>query len=192
MMDIYEIRHRNVRMLVEQLERESGKTGVRAGGMAMLSAKLGKSSAQTNHFASVKPIKHIGDQTAREIEAAFGHEYGWMDWPQWDTFHETLTRSQSVRLDPSIVGSVARSLRKVYDEDGRAFILEDEPDRFVWLYEIAVEAIEAGREAAPDNMVRLLLKQDAAQQGAPNNERSVGVPADGTVERGNGDRQAEA
>lgn len=115
-MDIHQIRHRNVRILVRQLEREAGKTGVRAGGMTMLAAKLGKSSAQVNHFASEKPSKKLGDQVAREIEQAFGLEYGWMDWPHADDEEPaTGSQSQPARLDPDIVGGVARAMQEVFD-----------------------------------------------------------------------------
>ena len=56
MMDINEIRHANVRLLIRQLEQAEGKSGERAGGMTMLAAKLGKSSGQVAHFASEKPM----------------------------------------------------------------------------------------------------------------------------------------
>lgn len=100
-----------------------------------------------------------------------------------------LQHSHSVRLDPEIVRSVARALRKVYKEAGRVYVLEDEPERFAWLYELGVAA---GDAAPPENMVRLLIKQDQAQQGAPTDERSIGVPTHSKTKRGNGGRRAKA
>lgn len=114
-MDIHQIRHRNVRRLVKQLETEAGKSGERAGGMTMLAARLGKSSAQVTHFASEKPNKKLGDQIAREIEQAFRLEYGWMDWPHDDLEPAPESVSRSVRLDADIVHGVARAMQEVFD-----------------------------------------------------------------------------
>jgi hypothetical protein len=116
MMDINEIRHRNVRTLVRRIEEAEGRSGDRAGGMTMLAAKLGKSSGQVAHFASDKPIKRIGDQIAREIEAAMGLERGWMDWLQDECESAPDGRSQTVRLDPDIVESVALALQDTVAE----------------------------------------------------------------------------
>ena len=82
-MDIKEIRHRNVRVLVKELERNAGRDGKRTGGLTMLAGMLGKSAAQVSRFASEKPSTHIGDRIAREIEDVFEKEYGWMDHVQW-------------------------------------------------------------------------------------------------------------
>jgi PAS domain S-box len=82
-MDIKEIRHRNVRALVKELEHNAGRDGKRTGGLTMLAGMLGKSAAQVSRFASEKPSTHIGDRIAREIEDAFGKEHGWMDHVQW-------------------------------------------------------------------------------------------------------------
>ena len=82
-MDIKEVRHRNVRALVKELERNAGRDGKRTGGLAMLAGMLGKSAAQVSRFASGKPSTHIEDRIAREIEDVFGKERGWMDHVQW-------------------------------------------------------------------------------------------------------------
>jgi PAS domain S-box-containing protein len=82
-MDIKEIRHRNVRTLVRKLERDASRGGKQAGGLTMLAELLGKSVAQVSRFAAEKPTTHIGDRIAREIEAVFGKEHGWMDHVQW-------------------------------------------------------------------------------------------------------------
>jgi PAS domain S-box-containing protein len=82
-MDIKEVRHRNVRALVKELERNAGRDGKRTGGLTMLAGMLGKSAAQVSRFASEKPSTHIGDRIAREIEDVFGKEHGWMDHVPW-------------------------------------------------------------------------------------------------------------
>jgi PAS domain S-box-containing protein len=82
-MDIKEIRHRNVRTLVRKLERDANRGGKQAGGLTMLAEMLGKSVAQVSRFAAEKPTSHIGDRIAREIEAVFEKERGWMDHVQW-------------------------------------------------------------------------------------------------------------
>lgn len=82
-MDIKEIRHRNVRALVKELEQRAGRDGKRTGGLTMFAGMLGKSAAQVSRFASEKPSTHIGDRIAREIEEAFAKERGWMDHVQW-------------------------------------------------------------------------------------------------------------
>jgi PAS domain S-box-containing protein len=82
-MDIKQVRHRNVRLLVAQLGEEAERQGRRSGGMVMLAEMLGKSVAQVSRFAAEKPVTRIGDRIAREIEQAFKKERGWMDHVQW-------------------------------------------------------------------------------------------------------------
>jgi len=82
-MDIKQVRHGNVRLLVEQLGELAARDGRRSGGMVMLAEMLGKSMAQVSRFAAEKPVTHIGDRIAREIEQVFEKERGWMDHVQW-------------------------------------------------------------------------------------------------------------
>jgi PAS domain S-box-containing protein len=82
-LDIKQVRHRNVRLLVAQLGEEAERQGRRSGGMVMLAEMLGKSVAQVSRFAAEKPVTRIGDRIAREIEQAFEKEHGWMDHVQW-------------------------------------------------------------------------------------------------------------
>ncbi|QAU22867.1 hypothetical protein EO087_01750 [Dyella sp. M7H15-1] len=82
-MDIFDIRHRNVRLLVQALDKEAGGTGKRSGGMAMFADRLQKQPAQVTHFAGARPIKRIGSKIAREVDSAFGHPPGWLDTPHW-------------------------------------------------------------------------------------------------------------
>lgn len=82
-MDIKQVRHRNVRLLVAQLGEEAERQGRRSGGMVVLAEMLGKSSSQVSRFAAEKPVTPIGDRIAREIEQVFEKEHGWMDHVQW-------------------------------------------------------------------------------------------------------------
>ena len=82
-MDIKQVRHGNVRLLVEQLGELAARHGRRSGGMVILAEMLGKSTAQVSRFAAEKPVTHIGDRIAREIEQVFDKEHGWMDHVQW-------------------------------------------------------------------------------------------------------------
>lgn len=128
-MDIREIRHTNVRILVRRLEVAAGKSGDRAGGLAMLAAKLGKSSGQVAHFASSEPIKPIGDVIARQIEEAFGLEHGWMDW-----LHDENGELATPRLVPAMVAETHAALRRSASKE-RPYQIEEDPARFVRLYE---------------------------------------------------------
>ena len=82
-MDIKKIRHRNVRTLVMEIERNASRDGKRSGALTRLAEMLRKSVPQVSRFAAEKPTTHIGDRIAREIEQAFGKEHGWMDHVQW-------------------------------------------------------------------------------------------------------------
>lgn len=178
MIDIYEIRHRNVRLLVRQMEKDAGKTGERPGGLVMLAAKLNKSSAQVAHFASDKPTKRLGDQIAREIEDAFGLEYAWMDWPQWEG-GEIQSHSQPVRLDPVTLRNTINGIRR---RDPK-FSLEDilgDPTKFIEGYELLEGMIP---KPVPDNLSVRGVHADKTPQGAEKDGRSNNVPVRGTVKR---------
>ena len=64
----------------------------------MLAELLGKSVAQVSRFAAEKPTTHIGDRIAREIEAVFEKEHGWMDHVQWSAH---IDDAGSSHTDPS-------------------------------------------------------------------------------------------
>jgi PAS domain-containing protein len=99
-MDIKQVRHRNVRLLVAQLGDEAERQGRRSGGMVVLAEMLGKSTSQVSRFAAEKPVTSIGDRIAREIEQVFEKERGWMDHVQWladQTNGDPTTASDSAR-----------------------------------------------------------------------------------------------
>jgi PAS domain S-box-containing protein len=89
-LDIKEIRHRNVRMLLETIGRDGSRGGKRFGSLTVLAELLGKSPAQVSRFAAEKPRTHIGDRIAREIEEVFEKEHGWMDHAQWGSSAENI------------------------------------------------------------------------------------------------------
>jgi hypothetical protein len=149
MIDINEIRHRNVRALVRRLEEDAGRTGERAGGLAMLAEKMGKSSAQVSHFAADDPIKNIGDKIAREIEVTFGLEYGWMDWPNWTDETAAPPHSQLVRLDPVMLSQTYKTLLSMEPEADHPLSLANPADaaHFVQVYEMrAAMPVEPSQE----------------------------------------------
>jgi PAS domain S-box-containing protein len=93
-MDIKEIRHRNVRVLLEKLGRNGNRSGKQFGSITMLAELLGKSAAQVSRFAAEKPSTYIGDRIAREIEEAFAKDRGWLDHAQWSTNLEGAEHDQ--------------------------------------------------------------------------------------------------
>jgi hypothetical protein len=182
MMDINEIRHFNVRLLVRRLEEAEGRTGDRAGGLTMLAAKLGKSSGQVAHFASERPIKNIGDQIARQIEQAMGLERGWMDWLQDGAEPAPESVSRSVRLDPKIVRSVGVALNLRHKSAG-GYNLAELPDEFVRAYELWIGMPDAYE--APEVFNLVIQHADLSPQGASEDERgSKGAPPNGAPREG--------
>lgn len=73
-MDVFEIRHRNLLYLIEQLAARSPR-------QKDIAQALGGFSAA--HFSQLKAGARMGEQVARKIEQAIGMETGWMDRPQW-------------------------------------------------------------------------------------------------------------
>ena len=67
-MNISEIRLENARQLATSI-----------GGVVAMSERLGKSQPQVSHLIGGKPVKNIGNKIARQIEAAFNKENGWLD-----------------------------------------------------------------------------------------------------------------
>jgi hypothetical protein len=184
MLDINEIRHRNVRLLIRQLEEAEGRTGDRAGGLTMLAAKLGKSSGQVAHFASENPIKNIGNDIAREIEAKFGLERGWMDWLQEDAGTASHSHSQTVRLDPEIVRNVAVALN-VRHKNAGGFNLAERPEEFALAYELWTGMSDAYQ--APEVADLETRRAGKSPQGASEDDRgSEAVPTSGATGKGAG------
>lgn len=179
MMDINEIRHHNVRLLIRQLEDAEGRAGDRAGGPTMLAAKLGKSTAQVGHFASDHPIKAIGNQIAREIEEAMGLERGWMDWLHEAGEAATGRESRAVRLDADMIRQVALALDKRYKNAGGYNIVE-RPEEFAIAYELRVGMTDA--YVSPKVFELVIQHADLTPQGASKDGRgSDHLPAGGPV-----------
>lgn len=188
MMDINEIRHHNVRLLIRQLEDAEGKTGNRAGGPTMLAAKLGKSTAQIGHFASDHPIKAIGNQIAREIEEAMGLERGWMDWLHEDGETASESESRAVRLDPDMIRQAVLALEKRYKKAG-GYSITERPGEFVIAYEIRVGMTDA--YVSPEVFELVIQHADLTPQGASKDGRGsdhlpAGSPAGAAARAGTG------
>jgi hypothetical protein len=163
---------------VRQLEKDAGKTGDRPGGLVMLADKLKKSSGQTAHFASDKPTKRLGDKIAREIEEAFGLEYAWMDWPQWDE-GAVPSHSQLVRLDPERIKNTIIGIQKVDAKYSIKDMLSD-PQGFVYAYELLEGMIP---KPVPDNVSVRGVHAERTPQGADKDGRGNDVPVRGTTKR---------
>lgn len=70
-MDIFEVRHQNLRHVLSELERSGSPRAIdqaqRLGGMS------------TSFLSQLKGGKRMGGEVARKIEAALGKPHGWMD-----------------------------------------------------------------------------------------------------------------
>jgi hypothetical protein len=75
-MDIFDIRHRNLLLLIQQL----ADRGIRKN--ADVSQALG--GLGSSYLSQLKSGKKIGEETARKIEAGIMRASGWMDFPQWE------------------------------------------------------------------------------------------------------------
>lgn len=172
-MDALTARRHNVTQLVAD-----------AGGPTAFGRQVNREQAQVSQWISERTPKPIGNRLARYLESSLGLDAGWLDTDQTNV--SAPTTAHKVELNTQIIAVVARSLRKVYAQSSRVYSLEDEPERFASLYRIAVDALATGDVVAPDNMVKLLLLQDAQQyKGSIYQERntdrqrdtrSVGVP----------------
>lgn len=85
-MDNKTIRYKNTRYLVDL-----------TGGVSSFAEKLGKGQSQTSQFAGSTPIKGIGNKIAREIEAAFKKEHGWLDVAHPELWGEPVVDDQGDR-----------------------------------------------------------------------------------------------
>jgi hypothetical protein len=182
MMDIGQIRHANARLLVRRLEAKTGKTGKRAGGIAMLSRKLKKSTGQVSHFAGEEPIKEIGNVIARQIEKAFDLEYGWMDWLH-DDDDAASQQSRPLRLDPDTLVETVRSLHERLRDGARVCaLIESQPQKFIAAFGLYANSTSDKRTPEMERELAMKLA-DLTPQGANEDERRETVPAQGTTER---------
>ena len=68
LMDIHEIRRHNARLLASHL-----------GTLSAFAERIGKAQTYVSRFLGKRPTREIGPNMAKEIEAAFGKEKGWLD-----------------------------------------------------------------------------------------------------------------
>jgi hypothetical protein len=126
-MDVTTTRRLNIEMLVEQ-----------AGGPTEFGRRIEREQAQVSQWTSTTNPKPIGGRLARYIEQAMGLDRGWLDVPHQET--ATESHSQSVRLDPETVRDVVQVLQQLYkDELHRPYVITDEPEVFVELYQRTIE-----------------------------------------------------
>jgi len=90
--------------------------------------------------------------------------------------------SHAVRLDPQMIADTAWALRTAYEEAGRVYNIEDEPERFVEMY---MARMQMTNEVTPNNMARLVLKAaGVAKRGDEGGERGDSAAAAGPGKKG--------
>ena len=167
-MDVYRIRWLNFRRLAGH-----------RGGVSEAARKLGKSQGQVSHFGGERPIKNIGHDIAREIEAAYGKSHGWLDQvhepeaagdePVNNGSGDMGQASQSVLLDAAMLAR-AESWVRFEEKAGVRFQSVRRAERLIELY----SAIAAnGGNLTPEQAERLIdearhrMQQGATKRGRP-------------------------
>jgi len=177
MLTIEQIRHRNVRKLIADIEAKSGKTGPRSGAQAEFAERISKSTTYVNQVAGERPFKAIGSAVARDIEKVFGLERGWLD-----NVHDGPL-SQAVRLDPNMLAETAKALRERSTAEGRQFSIEADPGLFIRAYRMR-EDLAGTKDAS--NVFAVAFRFASSERGIGSDRRDDGVPAEGTDGRGMG------
>ena len=100
-----------------------------------------------------------------------------------ETWRGPAAASQPLRLDADMIAETHAALRLAYEEDGREYLIEDDPARFVRVYELRStlsahptqdEWVQYGRQ----------LQAIIAPQGAPPSGPNDGSSADGPHPKG--------
>lgn len=178
-MDVIEIRHRNLLVLLTALEKRGIKL---RHAQAQQLGGLGSS-----YLSQLRGGKTMGEETARKIEVAMGKPYGWLDMPrweaediQWEALNTALpSESQSMRLDVSMIAETVKALRIHEERHGRHFSMETEEGAALFVHWYAI------RQKLPavdvlDNLIELVSWRDQAQaQGASENGRAESLPVTG-------------
>jgi SOS-response transcriptional repressor LexA len=92
-MDNRQIRYLNARLLIA---RESN------GELIRFAERVGKSQPQTSAFAGENPTKGIGPKIARQIDAAFNKERGWLDLPHYEEWQKVGLWRPEARIDRGV------------------------------------------------------------------------------------------
>lgn len=164
-MDIFEIRYRNLRHLIEQLEAEGGRSGAqRKGGMAMLAEMLDKAPAQVSHFAGESRVKNIGPRIAREIDDAFGKPPGWLDQPRWDPAGSGDKQSQSVARFETEQRYVRFPLLEGFAGMGQGGYLADYPE-VVESLRVSRDWVERKLPGVPAEAIRVITGRGDSMKG---------------------------
>ena len=121
-----------------------------------------------------KSARGVSDANAAKVETRLGKEPGWMD----SDLSAPEGRSQALRLDPNMLAETHKALRELYQESGRVFSIEEEPARFVQVYQMRAGMSE---EPSQDEWIKFGRKLVVMPpQGATGDGRGDGVPAKGT------------
>jgi SOS-response transcriptional repressor LexA len=91
MKTVYDFRLENSRALIDQV-----------GGGSSFAEKIGRTASMVSRYTGKNPVRQIGNELARHIEACFGLEPGWLDSP-----HESAGDSHWEKLLPA-AGFTAR------------------------------------------------------------------------------------
>ena len=178
-MDVIEIRHRNLLVLLTALEKRGIK---KTRDQAQQLGALGSS-----YLSQLKGGKKMGDTTARKIEYGAGKPYGWLDMPRWDNDELQLealdtalpSESQSMRLDVSMIAETVKAVRVHEERHGRKFSMETEEGAALFVHWYAIRAKLPDVDVL-DNLIELVSWRDQAQaQGASGNEREESLPVVG-------------
>ncbi|MGC1547435.1 MAG: hypothetical protein WA777_02805 [Rhodanobacter sp.] len=106
-MDIFEIRHRNLLLLLEQLKARGTTKNTDAG------QALGGIAA--SFLSQLKGGKKMGEEVARKVEAARYLPKDWMDHPQWE-------QSTAEVATPASVEEARRQAMQLLPPDARALL----------------------------------------------------------------------
>lgn len=137
-----------------------------------VSERLGKDKNQIGQWLTAPGkanARNISDETARELERAFGKPLAWMDYDHMS--------SPPLRLDPEIVASSLRLVRLAFLNLGLEFDNEEDGVPVAYAYEYLIQRQQ--RQVTPENVIDFsralaakLQGEDDAQAG---NDGSVGT-----------------
>lgn len=151
--DLYKVRWKRFRQLAGH-----------HGGISDAAARLDKSQGQVSHFGGKNPRKSIGEQIAREIEAAYGKPRGWLD-----TLNDSILPTNGIvpASEPSRTlnaASVAEAEKWVRFEERRKGKLQPmrRAERLIALYEM-VEA--DGGSLSPEHAEAIIQRGVQIEHG---------------------------
>lgn len=149
-----------------------------AAGMTQLefAAVVGTSKQYVSQLESGKNLKPSGD-FVEGWARRFGVNVRWLISGIGPKHAAVDSGSQLLRLDPNMLAETHKALRELYQESGRVFSIEEEPARFVQVYQMRAGMSE---EPSQDEWIMFGRKLVVMPpQGATTDGRDDGVPAKG-------------